>query len=102
MSKDAVDDACKAALELIGDNKPVRDAVQEAFDAYDDAVDAAELAGGDDDEDAIEHESSIEEAAHRVCDAVERPVGKMTFSIMRPEEFNVAVLGLHDAIGRKI
>lgn len=102
MSKQAIEDVTRAALELIGDNHDVRVAVIAAFDTYEEALDDAQEQHETESEDAEDTESFIEEAAHRVCDAVERPVGKLTFNVPRPEEFASAVHGLHDAIGRRI
>jgi hypothetical protein len=98
---DKLNDLRAIALDEIGDNASARTAAEAAFDAYDEALGEAqekvrefevnEEEGGD-----------VEDAAHKVCDALERPVGKRTFNVVRPEEFSAAVIGLHDAIGRNI
>jgi chromosome segregation ATPase len=96
---DALDAAQRAVTSAIDDAK---EAIKSAQSAHEDEI---EEKNNEIQRLKAEEEESLTaatDAAHRVCDALDRPVGKLTFDIPRPDEFNRAMLGLHDAIGRKI
>lgn len=47
-------------------------------------------------------ESGVEEAINDFLDVVDRPVGKLTFTLPPTDEANRMVLGLYDAINRSL
>lgn len=49
-----------------------------------------------------EHDTDVAEAVHRFLDVVERPCGTRTFIIPESGERDRALIGLHDAIGRRL
>lgn len=89
------------AFEAIGNNKLAINVVQKIVDSYGTYLDAVDDEMGRLRSEADEC-SAAEDAAHKLCDAVSRQVGKRTFTIPRQDEFDRAAIGLHDAIGRNI
>lgn len=89
------DEAMKAV-----EGTPALEPVKECLLAYSSALrDAA------DEIEAFEEESEDSrerEAIDAFCNVVERPVGKLTFTVPQTNEANRAILGLHDAIGRSL
>lgn len=88
-----------AALKAV-EGTEAASAVRECLTAYDAALG-----------DAVEHAEELEEenedsrereAIDAFCDVVERPVGKLTFAVPATAEASRAIVGLHDAIGRRL
>lgn len=91
----------RSVADSIADNDGIRTSVRALIDAYEEKIGELEeeLRGFKNEED---EKDRVQDAIHAFCDAIERSVGKLTFVVPQSGEVDRAILGLHDAIGRRL
>lgn len=99
-AEDTLQEARDAAMKAVGHNRDAQDAVRAAFTTYDGVITDLEEQLEEAEREAEDERST--EAIHAFCDAVERPVGKLSFVVPKTAEVDRAILRLHDAIGRRL
>lgn len=114
MREDVLQTAIANAEKVLdGLSEAVAEPIREMMARYEDHIDGLEEAHGERvseleeeingfDEDARTDADSSEDAINKFLDCVDRPVGTRDFTIPKTGESTRALIGLYDAINRKL
>jgi hypothetical protein len=88
------------AFKVIGpDHEVIRAAVQSVCDAYDEEISDLEDEVRKLNREEVDDER-VDDAVNSFLDEVQRPVGKLTFTVPQSPSVDRAILALHDAVKR--